>query len=208
MVSKLKASTFYSATPWEDFPCRSGTMPFSQVGQALFTETVPLSTMCVASAQWQKHSVLADADRRDSVNSTSSEDSTGPSASFSGDTYYTASVVIPITLPKTKTFVPTFHSCLMSRTYSLDLSLTYHTPGTNVLTPTVYLRLPIQITTQPKYDSLKSSIEGVIVTQEEVNAFFQPRSVTPPVSEPVVDVSLAPPEYSETVASAPRMQAA
>lgn len=210
MVSKLKASTFYSATPWEDFPCQSGTMPFSQVGQTLFTETVPLSTMCVASAQWQKHSILSDTDRRDSLNSTSStssEQSISPSSEYLGDTYYTASVVIPITLPKTKTFVPTFHSCLMSRTYSLDLSLTYHTPGTNVLTPTIYLRLPIQITTQPKYDTLKSTIEGVIVTQEEVNAFFQPRTVSPPTTESVIDVSLAPPEYSETIPSAPRIAA-
>ncbi|KAJ5125219.1 Carboxypeptidase [Penicillium atrosanguineum] len=210
MVSKLKVSTFYSATPWEDFPCQAGTTPFSQIGQALFTETVPLSTMCVASAQWQKHSILSDADRRDSLNSTSStasEQSVSPSSEFLGDTYYTASVVIPITLPKTKTFVPTFHSCLMSRTYSLDLSLTYHTPGTNVLTPTIYLRLPIQITTQPKYDTLKSAIEGVIVTQEEVNAFFRPRTVSPPTTEAVIDVSLAPPEYSETISSAPRVAA-
>jgi len=208
MASKLKVSTFYSVTPWQDFPCQSSTMPFSQAGRALFTESVPLSTMCVASAQWQKHSVRSDTNRCDSLNSSSIslEDSTGPSASFSGDTYYTASVVIPITLPKSKAFVPTFHSCLMSRTYSLDLSLTYHTPGTNVLTPTVHLRLPIQITTQPKYDSLKSAIEGVIVTQEEVNAFFQPRSVAPPVNEAVI---VAPPEYSEIIASTvPRMQAA
>ncbi|KAJ5190231.1 uncharacterized protein N7498_009216 [Penicillium cinerascens] len=212
MASKLKVNTFYSVTPWEDFPCQSGTMPFSQIGQALFTDSVALSTMCVASAQWQKHSALSDTDRRDSFNSTCSTcsaDSTGPSTSFSGDTYYTASVVVPITLPKNKTFVPTFHSCLMSRTYSLDLSVTYQTPGANVLTPTVYLRLPIQIISQSKCDSLKSAIEGVIITQEEMNAFFQPRSVTPLVSEAVIDVNLAPPEYSETISSTvPRLQAA
>jgi hypothetical protein len=134
------------------------------------------------------------------LQSTTSDDSTGPSTSLSGDTYYTASVVIPISLPKNKTFVPTFHSCLISRTYSLDLSLTYHTPGANVLTPTVSLRLPIQVITQPKYaESLKSDL-GMIVTQEELDEFFQPRSVAP-VNESVVDVSLAPPEYSETVIS-------
>jgi hypothetical protein len=200
LTSKIKASTFYSAGPWDDFPMQSGSTPFSQVGQGLFTESVPISNMCVASAKWVKHSSSTECERRDSVESMTSEHSTGPSTSFSGDTYYTASVVIPINLPNNKTFVPTFHSCLISRTYSFDLSLTYHTPGTNVLTPTISLRLPIQVITQPKYaESLKSDL-GMIVTQEELDGFFQPRSVAP-VNEPVVDVNLAPPEYSETIVS-------
>jgi hypothetical protein len=200
MTSKIKASTFYSAGPWDDFPMQSGSTPISQVGQGLFTESVPISNMCVASAKWIKHSASTECERRDSVQSMTSDDSTGPSTSFSGDTYYTASVVIPISLPNNKTFVPTFHTCLISRTYSLDLSLTYHTPGTNVLTPTISLRLPVQVITQPKYaDSLKSDL-GMIVTQEELDEFFQPRSVAP-LNESVVDVSLAPPGYSETVIS-------
>jgi hypothetical protein len=143
MTSKLKASTFYSATPWEDFPCQSGAMPFSQ---GFFNESVPLSTMCIGSAEWQKHSTSG-CERRDSTESTCSESSTRPSSEFNSGIYYTASVVIPVSLPHSKTFVPTFHSCLMSRIYSLDLTLSYHTPGTNVLTPTISLRLPIQITT-------------------------------------------------------------
>ncbi|KAF3389608.1 hypothetical protein F1880_004473 [Penicillium rolfsii] len=200
MTSKIKASTFYSAGPWEDFPMQSGSTPFSQVGQGLFTESVPISSMCVASAKWIKHSASAECERRDSVQSMTSDDSTGPSTSFSGDTYYTASVVIPISLPNDKTFVPTFHSCLISRIYSLDLSLSYHTPGTNVLTPTISLRLPVQVITQPKYaDSLKSDL-GMVVTQEELDEFFQPRSVAP-LNDSVVDVSLAPPGYSETAIS-------
>jgi hypothetical protein len=129
-----------------------------------------------------------------------SDTSTAASTSASGETYYTASVVIPISLPKNKTFVPTFHSCLMSRTYSLDLSLTYHTPGANVLTPTISLRLPIQVITQPKYADSPKSEMGMVVTQEELDEFFQPRSVAP-LNESVVDVSLAPPGYSETIVS-------
>lgn len=160
MISKLKASSFYSATPWEEFPCQSGNIPFSQVGQALFNESIPLSTMCVASVHWQKHCILSDADSRDLSNTTLSEYSSGLPVSFSEGTYYTASVVVPITLPETKAFVPTFHSCLVSRIYSLDLSLTYSTPGANFLAPTIHLRLPVQITTQPKYDSLEPFIEG------------------------------------------------
>ncbi|KAJ5231857.1 uncharacterized protein N7469_006445 [Penicillium citrinum] len=199
MISKLKASTFYSASPWEDYPFQSGTTPFSQVGQGLFTESVPLSTMCVGSVQWQKHSTMTSCERRDSTESTCSEASTGPSSEFIGGTYYTASIVIPVNLPHSKTFVPTFHSCLMSRTYSLDLALSYHTPGTNVLTPTISLRVPIQVTTGLQYaDSVKSEL-GVVVTQAELDEFFSPRSIAPAVNDAVVDVNLAPPQYSEQV---------
>ncbi|KAJ6014842.1 hypothetical protein N7540_009433 [Penicillium herquei] len=196
MTSKLKTSTFYGCNPWEDFPSQSNGVPFSQVGQGLFNESSTLSTMCVAAAQWEKQSV-SDAERRDSVNSTVSNISS-PSAAFSGDTYYTTSLLVPVSLPKSKVFVPTFHSCLMSRVYSLDLNLTYHTPGANVLTPSINLRLPVQIITTPKgVDSVKSSL-GVVVTQEEVDEFFRPR-LNPVVAEAVIDVA-APPEYSETIA--------
>ncbi|CAG8027537.1 unnamed protein product [Penicillium olsonii] len=203
MTSKLRSSTFYSASPWEDFPCGTG-MPFSSVGRGLYSEAVPLSTMCVASAQWTKHSPDS---RRDSATSTSSSDSTGPSSIFAGETYYTASIVIPITLPKNKTFVPTFHSCLISRTYSLELSLTYHTPAANIMTPTVSLRVPIQFTSQNYTQSIKSSL-GLVVTQEELDEFFHPRNVTSPTnfSNQVSDVviELAPPGYSETIGVATR----
>ncbi|KAJ5087324.1 hypothetical protein N7456_010940 [Penicillium angulare] len=202
MSSKIKASTFYSSNPWEDFPSQSSSIPLSHVGQGLFNESVNLSNMCVASAQWEKHtstntnsSVI---ERRDSLISSCSDDSTGPSSSFTGDTYYTASLVIPVTLPNSKTFVPTFHSCLMSRTYSLDLSLSYHTPGTNILTPTITLRLPVQIITEPKYaESIKSSL-GVVVTQEELDEFFSPRSISPAVANATIDIA-APPGYLETI---------
>lgn len=196
MASKLRASTFYSASAWRDLPTQNGFEPFTQAGQGqagqgVFVETVPLSTMCVASAKWEKHTDT-DTIRRDSMNSMISEDSIESSA-----TYYTASLVIPVTLPTTKAFVPTFHTCLISRVYALDLSLSWHTPAANVLTPNISLRLPIQIITQPKFDLAKEPSE-VVVTEAELNEFFQPRSIAPSVTEAVVDVT-PPPGYSETV---------
>ncbi|KAJ5862816.1 hypothetical protein N7455_006884 [Penicillium solitum] len=147
MTSKLKASTFYGVTPWADFPCQYGTVLSGEGGQAVFTECIPLLTMCVSSAQWEKHSASSGSDRRDSIHRVTSEDSDDPSASSFKDNYYTTSIIIPITIPNSKIFVPTFHSCLVSRTYSLDLSLTYHTAGMKILKPTISLCVPIQITT-------------------------------------------------------------
>ncbi|CAI7661507.1 hypothetical protein PCG10_004702 [Penicillium crustosum] len=206
MTSKLRVNTFFSAAPWDDFPSTTG-MPFAHIGCGLYTESVPLSTMCVASAKWTKQSTAADTMRRDSTDSSSSDSSTGPSSAFTGDTYYTASVVVPVTLPKSKAFVPTFHSCLMSRIYALDLSLTYHTPATNLMTPTISLRLPIQFTSQAKRaESIKSQL-GVTVTQQELEEFFHPRNVTSPTdfsntrNDVVINDDLAPPEYTERLSA-------
>ncbi|GMG01217.1 unnamed protein product [Aspergillus oryzae] len=190
--SKLRASSLFSAEPWGDYPSPRN-VPWAQIGQGCYTETVPLSTMCVASAHWTKHTSPRGLSRCDSMESTSSSESlTGPSASFTGETYYTASVVVPITLPKTKAFVPTFHSCLISRIYCLELSLSYHTPNANILTPTATLKIPIQLTSRARSDAKTKDSEHEI-TQHEVNAeFFSPRSVAPPTL-----VQVAPPEYSE-----------
>ncbi|KAJ5503854.1 hypothetical protein N7463_006728 [Penicillium fimorum] len=207
MTSKLRVNTFFSSSPWEDFPSTTG-MPYAQIGCGLYTESVPLLTMCVASARWTKQSTAVDYLRRDSTDSSSSDSSTGPSSTFTGDTYYTASVVVPVTLPASKAFVPTFHACLMSRVYALDLSLTYHTPATNIMTPTISLRVPVQFTSEAKpAESLKVAL-GVTVTQQELDEFFHPRNVTSPtdfsnhnLNNVVVHVGLAPPEYTERLST-------
>ncbi|KAJ5884707.1 hypothetical protein N7495_009217 [Penicillium taxi] len=199
IVSRLNASTFFGSSGWDDFPRQREVGGFQQVGKSVFNESIFLSTMCVESAQWEKHTSLSDSDSRcDSLQSTSSADSTSPPSAFCGGVYYTTSLVIPVTLPKSKAFVPTFHSCLISRTYSLELSLSYHTPNTNVLEPTVSLRLPVQITSRSKYADSVESTTDVFVTQEQLESFFAPRYVSQPTRNSVVDISLAPPVYSET----------
>ncbi|KAL2869812.1 arrestin (or S-antigen), N-terminal domain protein [Aspergillus lucknowensis] len=193
--SKLRASTYFAAHPWEDYPNSSTVSGVGFTGDGVYDEAVPLSNMCVASAKWTKHTNHSLV-RRDSLQSTSSAESiTGPSACFSGDVYYTASLVVPVTLPATKAFIPTFHSCLISRVYTLELCISYHTPNMNILTPTVSLKLPIQLTsTRSNPDSMEESEEEI--TQEEVDAeFFTPRGVAPPAIE-----ANAPPGYSDLTA--------
>lgn len=89
-----------------------------------------------------------------------------PSAAANADLpFYTASILVPVSLPKapqpsesssqtatyTKTpkiFLPTFHSCIISRSYILDLALSWHSPGTSVSMPHITLKTPIQITAE------------------------------------------------------------
>ncbi|KAL4989647.1 hypothetical protein BDW68DRAFT_156293 [Aspergillus falconensis] len=196
--SKLRVATYYSVRPWDNYPSASVVSAVDMSGRGVYQELLPLSTMCVASAQWTKHG-MDSLVRRDSLQSTSSAESiTGPSALWSGDTYYTASLVVPISLPTSRAFVPTFHSCLISRVYILELCVSYHTPNMNILTPTVTLKVPIQLTSGQPGAVLRRSSEEI--TQEEVDAeFFSPRSVAPPVLEPAV----APPDYSDCTSPLP-----
>ncbi|KAL4991668.1 hypothetical protein BDW68DRAFT_184816 [Aspergillus falconensis] len=53
---------------------------------------------------------------------------------------YTGTLLVPVTLPKDKSFIPTFHSCLISRVYSLGFQLSVQ----GALEP-FRLRAPIQI---------------------------------------------------------------
>lgn len=181
--TKLTTSTFFSANPWTDFPGTARAGSWAQLGRGIYIESVPLSTRCVASAQWTKHSSRdEDSIRRDSLNSTSSSESLpGPSASF--DTtktphYYTTSVIVPITLPENKAPVPTFHSCLISRVYSLDLSVSYHPANTSFLGPAMSLKLPIQVSSASRFGNKDDGL-GMVISPAEVEAeFFTPRSVS------------------------------
>ncbi|KAH8435282.1 arrestin (or S-antigen), N-terminal domain protein [Aspergillus melleus] len=196
--SKLRVSTYFSAEPWPDYPSPSSPAMWAQMGRGGYTESVPLSTLCLASssAGWTRHEPprLDRCDSRQSSTSSGSdaESLTGPSASFDGSVYYTASVVVPVSLPAKKAFVPSFHSCLISRVYALDLSISYHTPNANILTPTASLRVPLQFTCARRVP-VPGKEDACEISIDEVNAeFFNPRSVAPPE----MPVS-APPEYSE-----------
>lgn len=128
--------------------------------------------------------------RRDSVWSTSSSSFNipDPSSGYKGKNFYTARVVVPIALPKgNKCFVPTFHSCLMSRVYGLDLYISIQTPYATVKDPTVHLKIPIQISAEGRnigeLPRAMSAQEINAIASHEVDEIFNTRSVAPPSSE-------------------------
>ncbi|KAE8374920.1 hypothetical protein BDV26DRAFT_283889 [Aspergillus bertholletiae] len=145
--SKLGVSTFYTITPWTDFPSASYV---DFLGRHHYTTTVPLSSLCVSSMEWTRHSGVRIPGQGVLVNLTATEVPPRTSVTEDRGTYYTAAAIVPITLPAAKAFVPTFHSCLISRVYALELSISYHTPHASLLTPYISLRLPIQVTVQPR----------------------------------------------------------
>ncbi|OJD24982.1 hypothetical protein ACJ73_03650 [Blastomyces percursus] len=225
--TSLKVNTFFSAEPWADVPTKNTSLTWA-LNRGVYTDTVSLASRCVASAKWKKHtgtspcaSAASSLHRRDSFQSTNSVESlVGPSAEYAGETYYTASILVPISLPSTRAYVPTFHSCLSSRTYALEISLSYHTPSASLTVPTLALRIPAQISTT---ESLAEASAARRTPERSRNRntgdeFFTPRSIAPPQvdfserspmlsagagrgrSDTVLStestLSIAPPEYS------------
>ncbi|KAL9116178.1 MAG: hypothetical protein Q9227_000549 [Pyrenula ochraceoflavens] len=65
---------------------------------------------------------------------------------YKGGPFYTALVVVPVTLPDSKAFVPTFYNCHICRTYVLELQLKYSTPFIKFFRSSITLKVPVQIT--------------------------------------------------------------
>lgn len=88
---------------------------------------------------------------------------------------YTTKLTVPIVAPKGKYLVPTFHSCFISRQYSIDVHIDVNTPRYNMGThPGVTLKIPLQVSNPITAEEL--SEEDAM----DVESFFTPRRITLP----------------------------
>ena len=189
IVSKLKVATFYATSPMREIPAKSTDFHYSSV-RGLFVDTVPLSHRCLANTTWQKHGGSAETlspERRDSTWSTAATKVPEPSECYNSKfPFYTAHVVVPISLPKgNKAFVPSFHTCLITRVYALDLFLSVNTPNATVTDPTLHLKLPIQISAEGENHGTQAltAQEAEAIHSQEVDEIFQPRNIAPPTPD-------------------------
>ncbi|EME46643.1 hypothetical protein DOTSEDRAFT_70602 [Dothistroma septosporum NZE10] len=176
MASKLKVCTYFASTARSSFPTKQASL--SDLSQGMHSEQLNLSSRCVANVEWTKHDGNVDALRR--RDSGCSDVTTGvpePSDSYKGKSFYTAKVLVPLSLPTNKAFVPTFHTCLVSRIYQLKLELGLHTAG---IGGTIDLKVPIQISfhsngdSSPRSGSIDSSMEMII--DDEIGDYFHSRT--------------------------------
>ena len=191
LVSKLKVRTFYSSAPFRNFPTKSTTYLYDP-HHGTWSETVPLSCRNVESVAWTTHDSSippSQQPRRESMASITSDSIPIPSKTPTARVFYTSQILVPINLPMdSKTFVPTFHSCLISRTYTLDLSLSVGTLGKAAIAPTLHLQIPLQISAKGNADArpIISEAEAQAIAAREVDQTLLPRNMGPPC-----------PEYSE-----------
>ncbi|KAL8959893.1 MAG: hypothetical protein Q9193_003318 [Seirophora villosa] len=223
LVTKLKVATFFASKPMEEIPSRSSDFHYSST-KGIYVETLTLSTLCMASAQWDKHNSPDSPPRRDTALSMPSNSNPNiPKASSAYKhslPHYTAHILVPIILPgkddgassSRKVFVPTFHSCLLSRIYVLDMSLSCHTPDASITDPSLHLKLPIQISAEGSADASPNISEDeaqAIARREAGNFAWHPRSVAPPSPEYAEQAdfpSLAPPTPDDTEMTTTRTQ--
>ncbi|KAF1944708.1 arrestin [Clathrospora elynae] len=193
LATKMKVSTYYASAPRQNLPIRSN-FGFD-LSQGVYTESIPLSSLCIASAHWEKHNATSNYSatdslvRRDSGISDCSAASDAEEAFAAGilpaskdykqGTFYAAQILVPITLPMNKNFIPTFHSCLISRTYTFALQFSVHGGAR------MQLKVPIQICAEGS-DTGNENARARSVEETALRAavdMYTPRSVAPPSFE-------------------------
>ncbi|KAJ5569621.1 uncharacterized protein N7459_009051 [Penicillium hispanicum] len=144
MHCNLEVATYYGTTPWKVHPPAED-LAYDETDREAHVTTIPLSSLDLSSIKWAQlpsfESVVEGNTKRDDLrtNSVSTTDS-----SNSSESSYAASVTVPVILPEGKTFVPTFHSCLVSRVYRIQVSLSYHMPS-RFCGSTISLKLPVEV---------------------------------------------------------------
>jgi len=188
LSSKLKVTTFFASAPRHSFPSKRNT--FSDMSQGYISETIPLSTLCIASVDWHRHEPELTppmppstfSPRRDSALSICSSD--GITIPFPSShhqphlPYYTATIIVPLSLPKNKHLVPTFHTCIISRIYALYLNLN---TNSQPLGSSLTLKIPVQISSEGSMEGVerRRMSERAEEAVREADAVFEPRLMRP-----------------------------
>jgi hypothetical protein len=186
LTTKIKAITFYNVIPAQALPCTFFVTALDEATRGIYHTSIPLSSRRVTSVAWTKHEPEVTDTRRDSDSSTNSSYCSDRVLSPVQESavYYTATVLVPITLPSSKTWIPTFHSCTVSRIYTLDISLTIHTPGAGVPASSASLHLPVQIAAAGNQTQrLELTAAEAAAELARVDEFFAPRMLEVPSEE-------------------------
>ncbi|KFA49048.1 hypothetical protein S40293_06179 [Stachybotrys chartarum IBT 40293] len=206
--AKLASTTYFSLNPVEDLPNLGPRANHLSYPSLSYTTTTPLFSKQTSQVSWEKHERRATHLRRDSgYSSPHLEDDAGDTEGSEGAGQgrrgslgkaskkkqptcpfkYTATVEVPFTVPtmNKKIFLPTFHSCLISRSYVLQLTLSVGPNNTSIP-----LLLPLQIGVQDSYDpqlygeELPSFETAMAQTEAaQVDADLQPRLLRVPPLE-------------------------
>ncbi|KAK1598312.1 arrestin [Colletotrichum navitas] len=192
--AKLRAQTWYGATPMTKLPNMGDIQEaFAMSQYHVYTTSTSLLSTSVGKVAWRQQ--FTSAARRDSGYSSDGLRESGhsdsdnqnhsqsrrPSRDLSSPIFHMAALQIPFKLPTSrKTLIPTFYSCLVSRTYALQLTLV-------VADSKINLNVPLQIALEPPVpqdllDMGLPSFDAVMAQQEEaeVDAFLQPRLLQQP----------------------------
>lgn len=184
LTTKIKTSTFFSVKPTNNLVLRSGTHIDFDPSRGVYETSVHINSRCMEGVTWTKQT--ANLRRKNSASSTSSSDcsDTNVSEPEGRGPFYTATILVPISLPATKTWIPSYQSCVASRVYLLDLSLGVHTLGSGVPSTSITLHLPVQIGAEGS-GSRRATLTPAEAAAELADAeeFLRPRVIEVPSAD-------------------------
>ena len=198
LSGKLQSVTFFSAGAVNRFPDLGTRANWTAAPSLSYSATSSLFSKTIDAPSWEQHN--SPNLRRDSGYSSLGVDETtsdtdheagrgrrGSKAKKSriSSINYTTTVDIPFTIPNDnqRFFVPTFHSCIVSRTYTLQLNMSVGQSNTSL---TLYVPLQIGVENSPEnLEAELPSFEAAMAQAEEESAagHLQPRRLQMPSLE-------------------------
>lgn len=190
VTRKLISTTFFGSAPSDTLPNLGPKTTYSHNQVLTYSATTNLMNNRVDKVNWTEHNITLP--RRDSGYSTSGSPDESPissddehrgrrgsksksSSKKSIPIRHRATLDVPISVPVSnkRTFVPTFHNCIMSRTYALQLVLSVGPSNT-----TMTLTVPLQLGVEKLYDEEELPSFESAVAMREADEMFTPRVVT------------------------------
>lgn len=178
LTTKIKTSTYASVKAQKDLARKLDLLTNFDPTRGIYTQSTTLATMTLDSTTSWKY--VADAPiyaRRDSGYETCSDssDDTCTNISTSSTTgHYEAEILVPLSLPTNKSWLPTFHSCLVSRVYSLEVNVSVSSGG-SALPTSMTLRLPVQVAASSTEDA-----QAELEMESIVDEALRPRVMSVP----------------------------
>lgn len=201
--SKITAMTYYCMGAINGFPnMGEWVRAFGAEVRGSYPSTISLSSTHIEKFRWRQN--VKTEVRRGSACSASTTATDGTGVTSDGESYpqgsdtgrrrgskdsssqtppffHTATMRIPIELPlHKKMFVPSFHSCIMSRAYVLWITVSLSCGGNN---SSVMLGVPLQIgvqSTRGHEDLTGLPSFETAVAEAEADAFLRPRTLSIP----------------------------
>jgi hypothetical protein len=234
IATKLRVYTFFGAAPYKILPEIYRCDNWSNL-HGVYPESVELSSRNLSTVPWTRHrpgtnslsstttnsSTTSNGDsisRRPSALSTTTNPSIPEPSALHNPSFpfYTAQILVPVSLPNPYTsktpriFIPSFHSCIISRSYSLELNLSYHNtsapkhdrkPSSAGLKTHIVLKSPIQISAEggiPRSPADPESDEALVAEIERQFGWYEARQLQELNFELGLDVgAVESPEYEE-----------
>ncbi|KAI9665344.1 MAG: hypothetical protein M1831_001781 [Alyxoria varia] len=134
LETKLDVITYFSSRARTDYPTRKETKLDGLM--SYYQSSVQLSHRNIQTQGWNCHEPGTNPDsleirRGSSSGGMGTVNIPGPTRDHKQNLpFYTALLNVPISLPRDKALVPTFHSCFVSRVYALKYTLAVYATGT------------------------------------------------------------------------------